>query len=391
MRVQQLLAQTAVDMSPAHSVFTALAQTVDDDYLYSTSAPGASLDQPIAGKLGICSNSWTDQQVSQIGGEHMSWWYNYFHWIPNASNIDFIDREGIEFVPMIDQNKVKMRKWKKCWLTGENRFGEKMKKCDVDTLIDEIAQTRDELGVDMRFLIGLNEPYDKNINLPDKWVEPRVAASLWGEYWIPIAEALDLRLVSPTSIMKPDKAVWMADFLKGCWEQRDKDVNPCKIDTIEVFNIHHYTCKYNDYMNAYDVDSTHKNSYYQFLIDALTDPEWEGHADRDWDEFIRARPIWVTETSCQSDKWPETIPQQEQCLRMTGQKGGKWGKGSIQALKELDNVHRVAPFVYYSAVEWDDEVMVNHDGEWLPTGRAILNDLDPELADCYGSPQELNE
>ena len=83
MRVQQILAQTQ-DFAPNNTAFTTLAQTNDEvDYLYGTAAPGANLDQPIAGKLGMCGNSWRKEQASQVGNGEFSWMYNYFHWLTN--------------------------------------------------------------------------------------------------------------------------------------------------------------------------------------------------------------------------------------------------------------------------------------------------------------------
>ena len=387
MRVQQILAQTE-DFAPNNTAFTTLAQTTDAVvYLYETSAPGASLDQPISGKLGICGNAWRKEQVSHVSNAEFSWMYNYFHWLTNDDHIEWANEQGIEFVPMLDQNKVKLRGWDKCWLTGYDKYGNEKEKCDKDRIQEELAETISQLVTPTRYLIGLNEPFDKNDDLPDKWVVAEDAAKLWGEYWMPIAKELGLKLVSSTTIQVNDKADWMGDFFKHCWELRDAEV-PCDVETVEVLNIHHYSCYYDDYINKYSNTSTDEDSFYWYLINHLTDPEWEGHDQFDWETFILSRPIWITETSCNADYWPrQTVYQHQQCERMTGIEGGDWGEGSFQAFKDIDNIHRVAPFVFYGSETWEHVMLVNNEGELLPTGRAILSDLDPEAADCYAEPQ----
>ena len=97
----------------------------------------------------------------------------------------------------------------------------------------------------MEYLLGYNQPWDTNPNLPEKYIDPAVAAKYWGEYFIPIAKELGLKLVSPTStFMDTKKTDWLVTFLKSCWELRDAEENACDVETIEVFAMHHYTCYY---------------------------------------------------------------------------------------------------------------------------------------------------
>ena len=299
MRVQNLLAQTNA-VTPIQDVLTSLAQVRDDgDYLYPTAAPGAHADMPIAGKLGLCGNKWRKEQVKNINGDdHVSWFYQYFHWITNDDHIEWANENGLEFVPMLNQNRIKLDGWSKCYLNGRDPDGNEQERCDKDRIASEIKETMDKLTTPVRYLIGLNEPFDTDENKPNKWVEPREASALWGEYWMPIAEELGLKLVSPTSIMKGDKASWIADFFKGCWELRDAEENHCDVNTIEVFNIHHYSCVYKHYYEAYDLIPDDQDNFYGYLIAQLTDPAWEGHDQNDWEEWVLSRPIWVTETSC---------------------------------------------------------------------------------------------
>ena len=313
MRVQNLLAQTNA-VTPIQDVLTSLAQVRDDgDYLYPTAAPGAHAGMPIAGKLGICGNLWRKEQVKNINGDdHVSWFYQYFHWITTDEHIEYANEQGLEFVPMMTQNRISYKGWReKCYLNGRDPEGNPQERCDKERILREMKESINKLDVPVRYFIGLNEPFDTNPDLPNKWVEPREASALWGEYWMPIAEELGLTLVSPTTIMKADKASWFADFLKGCWELRDAEENHCDVETIEIFNIHHYSCVEKHYYDAYDPDPVNKKNFYGYLISKLTDPEWEGHDQFDWESWIMDRPIWVTETSCQADAGPGFVSQQE--------------------------------------------------------------------------------
>ena len=61
----------------------------------------------------------------------------------------------------------------------------------------------------MEYLLGFNEPWDTN----NKYVAPADAAKYWGEYFIPAAKALGLKLGTPTTIMNFNKIDWMVEFI----------------------------------------------------------------------------------------------------------------------------------------------------------------------------------
>ena len=77
-------------------------------------------------------------------------------------------------------------------------------------------------------------------------------------------------------------------------------------------------------------------------------------------------------------------------MRITGQRGprGEWKSGSVDAIREMDNVHRMAWFLAYGneASGFSKTSMFNEQGEFLPVGRALFNDLDPDKADCEAEP-----
>ena len=77
-------------------------------------------------------------------------------------------------------------------------------------------------------------------------------------------------------------------------------------------------------------------------------------------------------------------------MRITGQRGprGEWKSGSVDAVRKMDNIHRMSWFLAYGTVEsgFSKESMFNAAGEFLPIGRALYHDLDPVKADCQAEP-----
>ena len=253
---------------------------------------------------------------------------------------------------MIGVHNVKTDGWAECEMSGLDHEGNPTTKCDVNDFIEQLKETQAKLDVKMEYLLGFNEPWDTHESSYDwKYIAPADAAKYWGEYYIPTAKALDLKLGTPTTIMNFNKIDWMVEFIQACWELRDADENPCDVESIEVFNMHHYTCYYQGYYDKYDVNSTTDDSFYQYLINALTDSSWEGSTQFEWENFIKGIPIWFSETSCEQESTTR-LSNVEECLRITGQETtGSWGSGSIQAIKEIDNIHRVAWFTAYTTTD----------------------------------------
>ena len=370
------------------------------DRIYSTAAAGASLDQPIGGKLGLLGQQLDANILSQVSNEQVNWFYSYFLHIPKQDTIDWLNENNIEFLPMIGSDRTWAGRWKKkCWMTGKDENGNEKPKCDLDDMIWSIQNTQDQLNTPIEWLMGFNEPWDPNPNLKWKYTDPWTAAELWGEYFQPLADHFGLKLLSPTTLQKRDKgkAQWYVDFLKSCWELRDSEY-ACDVTSIKATSIHEYKCFYDLWYEYYDVDSSKwtDENFYKFIIDQLEDPEWEGHDAMDWYTLITETPLWITETNCNYDNpnpkyYPDTV---DMCLRSTGQaednaNGMSYGPGSIKAAWEMDHVHRIAWFLTNAKNNVpvnQAACMLGDDGEWLPIARALFNDLDPELARCTEEP-----
>ena len=173
----------------------------------------------------------------------------------------------------------------------------------------------------MQYLLGFNEPWDTNPALKErKYIEPEVAAKYWAEYYMPIAKATGLKLVSPSTTMRTNKDQfgWFVTFLKTCWE-----IDTCDVETIEVIAMHHYTCYQEEMVDTYDVNSTSEKSFYQKLIKELINPAWIGHDQFDWKQYILGLPIWFTEHSCSGEQWESgkyiEVNNIGQCDRIMGE------------------------------------------------------------------------
>ena len=50
---------------------------------------------PIAGKLGLCGQKVTADVVQNVSGDLVSWWYNYYIWIPIEDQITWANANNI--------------------------------------------------------------------------------------------------------------------------------------------------------------------------------------------------------------------------------------------------------------------------------------------------------
>ena len=75
---------------------------------------------------------------------------------------------------------------------------------------------------------------------------------------------------------------------------------------------------------------------------------------------------------------------------ITGQRGTnvKFKTGSVDAIRKMDNIHRMSWFLAYGTIEsgFSKSSMFNEAGEFLPIGRALYHDLDPVKSDCQAEP-----
>ena len=88
---------------------------------------------PINGKLGLCALGGSETVLQNATNDKVGWWYTYQTWIPDETQIDWANKNQIEFVPMIAAHEVSTQGWKSCEMSGDTG---KLKKCEVNDLIE---------------------------------------------------------------------------------------------------------------------------------------------------------------------------------------------------------------------------------------------------------------
>lgn len=145
-------------------------------------------------------------------------------------------------------------------------------------------------------------------------------AQIWGQFYIPLAKEMGIKLVSPTFNYKyTDYGV---AFLKACVDLEDHPDWPCDFKTMERIALHDYsTCAESDNVATfYGPDALWQSG----MVEKLGD-----YGGYDWYSFINDTPIWVTEVSCALKPWG--ITQVEACQALTGQNPKKYGAGGMDS------------------------------------------------------------
>ena len=106
--------------------------------------------------------------------------------------------------------------------------------------------------------------------------------------------------------------------------------------------------------------------------------------EKDWSQYIRSRPLWVTETSCYHEPSELGLSQpsnKESCLRITGKKKLSHGIGSIATIEEVKKFERYAWWTTWNT-ELKPHYLTYLDGQLTPIGKALLNIGGKETIDC---------
>lgn len=112
--------------------------------------------------------------------------------------------------------------------------------------------------------MGFNEAYKLTEKKPWKWQEPEEAVDYWRKLIQPAAERTGLKLVSFTTGKEEDKLMWTADVLKACYDLRNDEEWPCKIEAITAWSIHDYQCKAKRFRRHYG-----EKVWYENLADLM--------------------------------------------------------------------------------------------------------------------------
>lgn len=343
-------------LSVASSVLAALA----------LGAPSSALAS--SNKFGLCCEGCNATQYGPFASA-ASWAYRYELAVSDPSALAWMNKNGVEFVPMVAHHEVNFFNGSKCDFNAST--------CTAHDIAAALMETSRALtGAPVRFLMAWNEAYDRNnYKSGKKWIPPHQAALWWGTILQPAATlARNLSLVSPTTGVETKKLVWLAQFLMACLDLGKQD-GSCDVQSVAAFSVHDYKCA-----GAYWKDNygdAREGAFQRKLVKALG-----GHGDFDWAEYVASRPIWVTETNCNGDG--DQPGYQETCMRASGQRASEkdkeggylYGEGSFSTiLDSLDTVSRVSWWNVYHKDPTGKQTfasLVHADGKLTPPGMAIL-------------------
>lgn len=316
------------------------------------------------------------------------WFYTY-NIVPTDEQIEFSNKNKVEFVPMAASRTHNMMRHKPSdwgpacegdWcpgytvadedLTPASAPGMKLawqepSRLTVDQFIDVMKSGISGLDIKPRFLMGFNEPED--YHYAHKNFTGEEAAYIWGKYMQPAAEALNLSLVTPT-VNAPGfrsgpphnwvNGQWLSTFLRACWKMRTGSP-ACDINKISRIAVHFYTCM----EPRWEEEFSHPDgAFYKNTAHLLSDID-----DVDWADYLSKRPLWITEFNCNNDNVPGDFCQdydcsqgllpshRQSCERITGTvPAGKWplpkmwGQGVIRFLETNDNIERWSWWTTYN-------------------------------------------
>jgi len=355
-------------------------RNADQGYNYATdSTPAATFDlttpagrkEALHRKQGMNANQQVDRAILDMYTDVSSWFWTY-SLMPNPSSLAWAIENNMEFVPLVNLKKILPEAMGSCSFQAET--------CTVDMIVDALEAAK-ATGVKMQYLMGYNEPYAGHQEASSygskglKVVSGAEGADWWRKYVQPAAQKTGLKLVSPTTGMSEQKAGWMIEFLKACYDNR-KSVPPCDVSLIKVFSVHEYKC-YAGYWRKYAAadggDSVNVKdggckepfkprveiNIYTVMRNAMREEYGDDVASSFWDVYFDSVKLWVTETSCSGDfaydkvnkkgntDVADTPTRQASCEAITGQSKCKHQEGSVDAILNLTNIERFSWFTLF--------------------------------------------
>ena len=233
-------------------------------------------------------------------------------------------------------------------------------------------------------MMGWNEAYDRGSKQAQKkYIAPGTAATYWRTMVQRMARLANVKLVSPTTGVEPEKLEWLGNMLVACWSQRGLSPG-CDVETVAAFSVHDYKCGEQYWRSNYGTNGIFQTKLKRFLSSTAAG------RGKDWATFVDTRSIWVTETNCNGDNgFPSKaqVSRSEQCARITGQRAGKkcgqyglCGKGSIAAMESMDTVSRVSWWNTWqsnahNSTKTANAMLVDSTGKLFPAGRALVSGL----------------
>jgi len=143
-------------------------------------------------------------------GTDLTWYYNYHDRVSPA--FAGVDQSKFEFVPMM-------------WGVPDKSDGDTAFRDNVQTLIKE-------QGVDIKHVMGFNEPDEKQKNGGSD-IKPKDAAEAWIKNMVPLRE-MGIKVGLPAVTGSPRGLEWLKDFMDECKKELDEDDKECEFDFVPV-------------------------------------------------------------------------------------------------------------------------------------------------------------
>ena len=331
-----------------------------------------------------------------------AWAYNYGNIIKDAGQLDYINRNSIEFIPMYNgayatmtttedvpgwsggsaAGNVRCYFWQDAVPTNPNNENYNADLCTVNDLVSVLNDMQALTTAPIKRVMLWNEPW-VGAETPQ---DPVVAAGWYKAIFEDVIAQTGLEVVMWTSSESDRSLDFDKAFLEECVALG------CNLDLLTEVGIHDYKSLERFWRDKYQLDDPNlpDGTYYTQRDDAFASVAFPAAASRrqrrlseatDWPSWWRARPLRVTETNANWENGGADTTNELTCLKISGQYGQvagqeQYGVGSIQFMLDNSNFVGVAIWPAYYSPEGTNQQrgrqarMVYEDGELTPVGRA---------------------
>ena len=331
--------------------------------------------------------------------------YNYNVHLLHDAEVDFLNRNGVEFVPMVGgayletQRETAPTGWplasgvdQRCYHYASAVPANGGSLCTLQDFIDILDATDSLLTRKVTRFMLYNEPWPQAEH-PEPVID---AVAAYKAYFQPVAEQRNLDLISWTTQNGAAKGLaYDAAFLRLCID------DGCDIELIKFWQIHRYSTKQQYWERNY---APFTGDFWAERVTNFTDG-YGGMSGADWEDYFTGRKLFISEFSAeQEDDPPDNVGT---CLRYAGQYGDaatcadpacNWGAGLLAWMLDSDQsvVDTVIPWPTLIGAASENQVggkasqLTYDDGELTPAGRAFLAMPDDGASvDCGRAPPPL--
>ena len=240
------------------------------------------LVQPLAaaGKLGLCCLGCTPTTYEPFANA-TSWVYRYSLFVDDADAAEWLVKHEVEFVPHLAHKRVPLPNGTAC------NFDVATKNVPLctDAMLDS-ALAVNAKGLKINYMMGWNEAYDRGSKKAQKkYIAPGTAATYWRTMVQRMAKRANVKLVSPTTGVEPQKLEWLGNMLVACWSQRGLSPG-CDVETVAAFSVHDYKCGEQYWRSNYGTNGIFQTKLKRFLSSTAAG------RGKDWATFVDTRSIW---------------------------------------------------------------------------------------------------